>query len=604
MIKELADFGKRIRLDTNNIEDSLCLETIEILIEISSDGCFKNVYTSEKESFIEDVLRTEDKGRTIAIVPRLLVDNSQYVLGFPNDKKRANECLQKFKDKINLYSDLEELAPVIKFYENKESGLNKAYEAFNLKFKKKELSERGNIAFYLENADSFIHENKAVYDAIKRKYIKDENDRNSSETIPCTICGKTDYRSKNIAVHGVIKKVPDGHTAGCSLISYNADAFESYFFRGNDNSTICTHCIKNYIVGLNWLMINGQFKQNEKDKKPKWIPTNRQNFGSDTSMIYWTREKESLDELNLLDNPVVGQVSNLIDSVVKAKNNETKSIKSNQFYSCTLSGAAARIAIRDWIEISLEDYKRNIAQWFKDIAIQNDGKLKYSRIYFLAQSGHNTKLENDPTFSRIANHLWKTALLNNYMPPLWILSSVLKRIRYIESVEAGKKRRDPLTLERASLIRLIINRNNSKNGIMMKEQLDTTNVGIAYMFGRIFAVQVAIQRAAIGKNINAGIREVFFSSASTNPAPAFGRIMRLTQRHLTKLKQEDSGAFSVLDRKLQELCRPINPSDFPSIFSLEEQGQFALGYYHQKQKDYEDYKEHQNIKLKSTTEED
>ena len=138
----------------------------------------------------------------------------------------------------------------------------------------------------------------------------------------------------------------------------------------------------------------------------------------------------------------------------------------------------------------------------------------------------------------------------------------------------------------------------------MKEQLDTADVGIAYMFGRIFAVQVAIQRAAIGKNINAGIREVFFSSASTNPAPAFGRIMRLTQRHLTKLKQEDSGAFTVLDRKLQELCRTINPSDFPSIFSLEEQGQFALGYYHQKQKDYEDFKEHQNSKLKSTTEEE
>jgi CRISPR-associated protein Csd1 len=80
--------------------------------------------------------------------------------------------------------------------------------------------------------------------------------------------------------------------------------------------------------------------------------------------------------------------------------------------------------------------------------------------------------------------------------------------------------------------------------------------------------------------------------------------MRQTQRHFTKLKQEDSGAFFVLERKLQELCSKIDPADFPPIFSLEEQGQFALGYYHQKQKDYEEFKEHQNNKLKSTTEEE
>jgi len=594
MIKELAEFGNRKRIETNNAEDSLNHETIDILIEIGSDGSFKNIYTSNKESFIEDVIRTQDKGRTIAIVPRLLVDNSQYVLGFPNDKKRANECLQKFKEKIEQYSTLEELVPVIKFYGNKETGLNKAYETFYSKVKNKELDEKGTIAFFLENADSFIHESAAVYEAIKEKYNKDEIDRNGSETTPCAICGKTEFRSKNISVHGVIKKVPDGQSAGCSLVSYNADAFESYGLSGNDNATICTHCIKNYIVGLNWLMTNGNIVPVEKSKgkaKDVFIPTNRKNFGSDTAMIYWTKEDESIDELNLLDNPDAGQISNLIDSVVNAKVKSAKYIKTNQFYSCTLSGAAARIAIRDWIEISLDDYRKNITKWFQDIAIRAYGETRYVPLYALAKAGHNTKSSNDPTNARVATQLWDAALKNS-VPPLWILTAVLKRIRFVENSEDGESK-ETLTPERAALIRFVINRNNLKGETMIKEQNDPNDKSPAIVCGKIFAVMESIQRAAQGKDLNAGIRERFFTSASTNPATAFGRLMKLSQNHISKLKHEKPGLAVLLDRQLQELCSFLN--GFPALFSLEEQGQFALGYYHQKQQDYDNAKNNKEL---------
>ena len=606
MIRELVEFGKRIRTGHDALKD----EPISIDLIINADGSFESFMVIEKISRKAEALNSK-KGNA-----RLLLDKVEEVLSYVSAKEIKNaknneESAKKFVaskhklfiQKLDDYKQLDILKPVFLFYnENRINGIESALRGFETYVSDKERD--GNIAFRI--CDLRVHEHQDVYDEIIERFEKEQTRQLVGQKKCCSVCGKTDFPVLD-KPHGLIKRVPDGQSAGCALVSYNENAFESYNLKGNYNSSVCTNCAKNYVEGLNWLLTNGSEKLIE-DKKGKtkshFDYTNRKNFGSDTAMIYWTKEEESTDELNLLDNPDVGQVTNLLDSVINAKSKGVKYIKTNQFYSCTLSGAAARIAIRDWIEISLDDYRRNIAQWFKDIAIQNDGEFKYSRIYFLAQSGHNTKLENDPTISRIANHLWKTALLKDYTPPLWILSSVLKRIRYIEAVEEGKKRRDPLTLERSALIRLIINRNNSKNGTIMKEQLDTSNAGIAYMFGRIFAIQVAIQRAAIGKNINAGIREVFFSSASTNPAPAFGRIMRLTQRHLTKLKQEDSGAFIVLDRKLAELCSKINPSDFPSIFPLEEQGQFALGYYHQKQKDYEEFKEHQNNKLKSTTEEE
>lgn len=594
MIKELAEFGNRIRFETNNIQDSLDFETIDILIELTKDGVFKNIYSTEKDSLVDDVIRTEDKGRTSGIVPRLLVDNCQYVLGFPRDKKRAVECLQKFKDKIITYSSIKEISTIVKFYENKELGIERAYESFAFKVKNKEINERGNIAFVIENAERFFHENAEIYDAIVQKYNKDETDRKGKDNTPCAICNTTEYRTRNIAVHGVIKRVPDGQSAGCSLISYNADSFQSYGLSGNDNSAICTHCIKNYIIGLNWLMKNGQWVTKAKEKgknKEVFITTNRKNLGSDTAVIFWTKEDEPIDELNMLDNPDAREVSNLIESIANAKLKVAKHIKTNQFYSCTLSGAAARIAIRDWIEISTDEYKQNIAKWFQDIAIHAYGETRYIPLYALARAGHNTKLDNDPTNARIATQLWNAAL-KGAIPSLWILTAVLKRIRFVENSEDGKSK-ETITPERAALLRLILNRNIKNGGHMIKEHNDPNDTRVALVCGKIFAVMESIQRAAQGKDLNAGIRERFFSFASTSPAPAFGRLMKLSQNHISKLKHEKPGLAVILDRQLQELCSLLN--GFPAIFSLEEQGQFALGYYHQKQQDYDNAKNNKEL---------
>jgi CRISPR-associated protein Csd1 len=131
---------------------------------------------------------------------------------------------------------------------------------------------------------------------------------------------------------------------------------------------------------------------------------------------------------------------------------------------------------------------------------------------------------------------------------------------------------------------------------MLKEQLDLENKNPAYICGRIFAVMESIQRAAQGKELNAGIRERYFSFASASPITAFGRLMKLTQNHITKLIHEKPSTSRVLDIKLRELCSLVDPTNLPAIFSLEEQGIFAFGYYLQKQIDYDKYKEHEELK--------
>ena len=429
-------------------------------------------------------------------------------------------------------------------------------------------------------------------EAIIEKFEFEQNNKIKGGRKICSICGKSNY-PVSPETHGMIKNVPKGQKAGCAFVSYNYNAFESYDLQKNLNSSICTNCAKNYVEGLNFLLANGSENvvgDKQEKSKTQFIYSNRKNFGSDTAMIFWTREDEPLDELTMLDNPDVEQVKRLIDSVASGKNKLASQTKANQFYSCTLSGAAARIAIRDWIEISLDDYRQNIAKWFREIGIRAYGEIRYTPLYALAKAGHNIS-ENDPTNSRVATQLWNAALKGS-SPPLWILSSVLKRIRFVEKTKDGQTK-ESITLERAALIRFILNRNNKNGGYMIKEQNDPDDISKAIVCGKIFAVMEGIQRAAQGKDLNAGIRERFFSFASTTPAPAFGRLMKLTQNHISKLKHEKPGLAVVLDRQLQELCSLLN--GFPAIFSLEEQGQFALGYYHQKQQDYDNAKNNKEL---------
>jgi len=596
MIKELAEFGKRIRTGHDALKD----EPISIDLVINKDGSFDSFLLIEKISRKAEALNSK-KGKA-----RLLLDKAEEVLNYSgfnseiSDEEKTSvqqkaETATSYKHqlfliKLQLYKHLEILSPVFAFYfSNKSNGICKAILAFEKQIGEKERT--GNIAFRV--SDLRIHEQQVVYDAIIENFERTQADQLNGLKKVCSVCGHSDFPVVN-QPHGLIKRIPDGQTAGCALVSYNEKAFESYNLKGNDNSSICTNCAKNYVEGLNWLLANGSEKLIEDKKgkaKSQFVYSNRKNFGSDTAMIFWTKEEECIDELQLLENPDAGQVANLIDSVTNAKVNGAKYIKTNQFYSCTLSGAAARIAIRDWIEISLEDYRRNIAKWFHDIAIRAYGETRYVPLYALAKAGHNTKSSNDPTNARTATQLWDAALKNS-VPPLWILTAILKRIRFVENSEDGQSI-ETITPERAALIRFILNRNSKNGGTMIKEQNDPNDKSPAIVCGKIFAVMESIQRAAQGKDLNAGIRERFFTSASTNPATAFGRLMKLSQNHISKLKHEKPGLSVILDRQLQELCSQLE--GFPAIFSLEEQGQFALGYYHQKQQNYDSAKTNKEL---------
>lgn len=107
--------------------------------------------------------------------------------------------------------------------------------------------------------------------------------------------------------------------------------------------------------------------------------------------------------------------------------------------------------------------------------------------------------------------------------------------------------------------------------------LDTGNMNIGYRLGRLFAALEKIQAEAQWST-NATIRDRFYGAASSTPLTVFGTLMRLKNHHLAKLPE---GLRIVRERLLGEILGAV--ADFPAHLKLEDQGRFAIGYYHQMQ---------------------
>lgn len=588
MIQELVELAGKIKKGQSDkalTHDALDIVPISIDCVIDRKGCFKEFIPHENQPTTAERIAAK-KGKS-----RLLVDKAEEVLEYvdKNEKDKKKLALQQkqapFKHKLFLgklkeYEDIKKLSAVELFYgKNKQRGVKKAQKQFD---KIDEKQRRGNIAFLIRGENKRIHEQRVIYKAIISKYEANLKGIKNSRFETCSLCGSSFFPIADLP-HGMIKKVPDGQSSGCALVSYNDSAYESYSLIGNENSSICTRCARAYVDSLNWLLSNGSQSKNEKGKNI-FIYKNRKKISDDTAVVYWLRDKVDVEDIAQLDEPDEEKIRKMIDSIYEGRAKAAKRFNTitDMFYAITLSGVAARIAIRDWIETSVENLRVNITHWFRDIEIgeynSEEKKLvhKFPRFWELVRAT-KSKSGKDVEYGRIGTALWKSAVLGTD-PPLWILSAVFNRIR----AEQGN-----VTSARIALLKFCLNRKtNHKGGTTFMATLDETNKNIAYTCGRLFAVLESIQYHASGGNLNAGIRERFFSSASTTPSTAFGRLMKLSQHHLSKIRGDKPGLAVNLDKQLQELMCNVEGSRFPVTFSLEDQASFAIGYYHQRQHDF------------------
>jgi CRISPR-associated protein Csd1 len=381
--------------------------------------------------------------------------------------------------------------------------------------------------------------------------------RNSKGAKQPRICIATGELTETMDTTEKIKGVPGGLAMGTNLISFDKDAFCSYGLEQAQNAALSEKAELMTRSALNKLI--------EISKAQRLV-------FNDTVHLHWTRKKVETDEINVLTEADPEAVAALLHSVHDGR--QYLGLDENAYYAMSLSGNGARIVVRDWLESTVPEVRRNIAHWFEDLAIvsQEDGRTILHDFKFNALLYAMVRDKPDELPPNLSSQLWNAALKGRTWPvPETCLCSCLNRQR----IETDNR----LNPRRMALIKLCLLRlnNPSTTKVIMTEKLDSDCADLAYLCGRLFAVFDRLQFLALG-GVNAGVVERFYASASTTPALVMGRLFRNAQNHLSKAS---GGIATNVSKDFEEITKKLGCT-FPTTLSLEEQGRFALGYYHQK----------------------
>jgi CRISPR-associated protein Csd1 len=176
--------------------------------------------------------------------------------------------------------------------------------------------------------------------------------------------------------------------------------------------------------------------------------------------------------------------------------------------------------------------------------------------------------------------------------PRTLLQKIVNRIKAEQGLHDEKDRRlENVTHARAALLKAYFFRNARLSKSTTKEvsmALDKTYDNIGYVLGRLFAVFERIQEVAHTPEgskktgLNKTIRDTYFSAAASSPLVTFKRLDDLAIHHLAKIRNSGK-SIKWLEIMLGEVKDLMPKEGAPNILSLEDQGRFSVGYYHQRQ---------------------
>jgi len=542
--------------------------------------------------------------RSLNIASNFLSDNPVYFLGLTDKEAKepdyAKKRFEEFK-KHNLSILCKVDSPIARavstFLEN--YNPDKSSEDPIIKSHLESLLQGSNLIFQVEGKNA--HDDPNI-----RRVWEDYHLGRDALEMQCLVTGGIEPVAR---LHPDIKGVPGAQTKGASLVSFNLDAFTSYCREQGLNSPISRQVATGYGVALNYLLSN----QNP----------NRKIYFGDTTVVYWaeTVDKRYSSTFYILLNPEYQQndepveeakdkrkrakeaekdLSELAENVKQGKAIDLRALskeleKDIRFYILGLSPNASRLSIRFFLTEPFGRFAERIMQHYNDMQIEKEysNQPTYISPYRILAECVSPKVtrrdeEVKKSFSLLGGSFLRSILLGTPYPE-GLYTSILNRVRHDmdELYENGKTRNVKINYIRVSYIKAHLIRKYRLQGenYLYKEalqmSLNESYTNPAYVLGRLFAVLEKTQQDALGKNINATIKDRYFTSASATPASVFPILLRISNHWINKAEY---GGIS--DRRIQELLNLLEAQSFPKQLSLDEQGIFILGYYHQRAKLY------------------
>lgn len=430
--------------------------------------------------------------------------------------------------------------------------------------------------FVFDLNGEYLHRNAMARNAWETHYFSGNGD-SSKECSQCLVSGKLLPIART---HQKIKGVLNAQSAGATLIGFNDPAFESYRKKQSYNAPVSESAMFKYTTVLNYLL--------DRDSK------NKIQIG-DTTTVFWAETKNKVYEdliLSLL-NPVEPRatqegepheerleqdhsISQLInDILLKVKSGgyledcDLGIPKTTKFYILGLSPNNARLAVRYWHEDNFGDFITRVARHHIDMEIDaGNWKPQFISVYRLLKE----TVPRDADIPPLIEGLLMRSIIENTPYPIPMYHAILNRVKVERSINYARA-----GFIKAYLMRIARTRKQDEDDVITVS-LNEESTNVPYRLGRLFAVLESAQKAA-NPSIKRTIRDSYFASAATMPSMVYPVLLKLHQHHLSKINSEKPGLGVNISKSIDEVMSSIDR--FPITLTLEEQGMFMLGYYHQ-----------------------
>lgn len=510
--------------------------------------------------------------RSSGIAANFLCDNAKYILGIDKDgaNKRSCECFIAAREKhLCLLDGVDSVGAnaVRAFFSTWEP--EKAADNSEMKENWEGLTAGGNLIFYV--GDHYVQEDETVV----RKWEQEYQSSDSGVTGICLVTGR---KAEIARIHSTIKGVQGAQSSGAALVSFNAPAFESYGKEQSFNGPVSNYAVFAYTTALNYLLSKKDYVRQI----------------GDTTIVFWAEDAETEYQNVFLaaSEPTIDNqdiVRGVFDNLMKHKAVDVDyvidSINLKQkFYILGLSPNAARLSVRFFYVDEFGTILRHLKEHYDRMKIVRplSDSLEYLGIWRMLQETVNKKSKDKKPQAHVTGRTFEAILSGGYYPH-GLYTATLARIRAEQDDKDSHTYK--ITRGRAGIIKAYLLRNShnlsgkGEDFVGLNEECGD----IAYVLGREFSILEEIQEKA-NPYINATIKDRYFNSACATPGVIFPVLFKLKNSHTRKLSKRMQIHYEKL---LTELEGKISSAGCPGRLTLEQQGQFILGYYHQTQKRYE-----------------
>lgn len=549
----------------------------------------KKVLRGKKEKEIpSDMMVPLPATRSSGVKANFLCDNSSYFLGVDNKGKpeRTKECFEAARALHHQILDgchSAEARAILSYFDHWDvaGARDNPLVQTNLE----DILGGSNFLFHVGNKD--VSDIPEIRDAWERYYRSGSGEEDTIKG-QCLITGKKDMPIATL--HPKIKGVLGAQSSGANLVSFNAPAFCSYGYDGEQgqNAPVSEEAANAYGAALNFLLADR---------------THAKVMG-DTTVVYWSEHGEEAyqdgflgmmgDEGGLTDE----ELDDVLAHMKEGRSSDIGGISvspDEPFYILGLAPNAARISVRFFLRNTFGDILKNLAAHEERMKIVHSS-LEKDRIplYWILKAMDNPDCRKESAPSTFwAGKLTNAILINGYYPEA-VYKNIMRRVFlcHEKSSGGGKNKEKKIDYIKASFIKAYLLKNcgmkwEGKIQMAVNENCND----ISYVLGRLFSVLENIQKSA-NHGINSTIKDRYFNSACATPAAVFPLLWKLTNAHLGKLDQPKAAYFKKkLGMLMDKIAMPDTGTPLPHRLTLDEQGAFVLGYYQETQARYAGKKE-------------